>query len=244
MNTPVESFTYPPERYLAESQHRSRFWYMWLPILVGVFVVYLGFFHGPFYKNWMENESTGLLEFIHAFFPLVVCGIGIRLLFFPFIRRNRLLTAWMVLMAVCSFYLAGEEASWGQHYLGWVTPDDIAELNDQGETNLHNMSHWLDQKPRLILVISIIFSTLVIPWLLVNKPDLPPRIFDFVYPGLFLAPLAIAVLLTEMITQFKDVFPDHWDDLVRPGEFQELYIAWYLLAYALLLLERARKTSA
>src|SRR3546814_4167282 len=52
--------------------------------------------------------------------------------------------------------MAGEEASWGQHYAGWLTPDNWQALNDQGETNLHNTSSWLDQKPRTLLEIGVI----------------------------------------------------------------------------------------
>ena len=41
------------------------------------------------------------------------------------------------------FYLvcAGEEISWGQRVFGWETPEKFAEMNEQGETNLHNLEN-------------------------------------------------------------------------------------------------------
>jgi hypothetical protein len=51
-------------------------------------------------------------------------------------RPRRLLLAGLGLF----FLLAGgEEASWGQHWLGFETPDELKELNAQQETNLHNL---------------------------------------------------------------------------------------------------------
>ena len=37
------------------------------------------------------------------------------------------------------FFAAGEEISWGQRILGIETPDELADANVQGETNLHNL---------------------------------------------------------------------------------------------------------
>lgn len=39
------------------------------------------------------------------------------------------------------FLAAGEEASWGQHWLGFETPAELKEINAQEETNLHNL--WI-----------------------------------------------------------------------------------------------------
>ncbi len=42
------------------------------------------------------------------------------------------------------FVFGMEEISWGQTWLGWETPPALAEINDQEETNLHNIfNEWL-----------------------------------------------------------------------------------------------------
>lgn len=45
----------------------------------------------------------------------------------------------LVLGALASFFIAGEEISWGQRILEVETPQAIADRNYQGETNFHNL---------------------------------------------------------------------------------------------------------
>lgn len=236
----IRQFTYPPATFIAESRHASLFWYLVLPLLVIPLLFYIAVTMPDFFMHWMASEQTGLLEFINALFPLIVALIALRLLVYPFIWRDKLLRVWMILMVVGGIYLAGEEASWGQHYVGWTTPEFWTEVNDQQETNLHNTSSWLDQKPRLVLTVGMIVSTLIFPIFLIFKPHMPMRQFDFVYPPLALIPLAVILFFTELYKQLKRVLPDHWITNLRPGELQEVYIVWFLLAYALILWRRAR----
>ncbi len=57
------------------------------------------------------------------------------------------LRGWGILALIGSVYVFGEELSWGQHLFDWTTPEFWNQINDQGETNFHNTSSWLDQKP-------------------------------------------------------------------------------------------------
>jgi hypothetical protein len=47
---------------------------------------------------------------------------------------------WL-LLALLMFVCFGEEASWGQHLIGFETPEFMAGWNAQDETNLHNL--WI-----------------------------------------------------------------------------------------------------
>lgn len=47
----------------------------------------------------------------------------------------------LVLLGAFFFVAFGEEASWGQHWFGFDTPEGLKKLNAQEETNLHNL--WL-----------------------------------------------------------------------------------------------------
>src|ERR671923_1912828 len=49
------------------------------------------------------------------------------------------LAAFYLLAALGFVFIAGEEISWGQRILGWATPESIAAVNKQGETNIHNV---------------------------------------------------------------------------------------------------------
>ena len=59
-----------------------------------------------------------------------------------FCYRKRM-TIWAMIffagLALFFFVCAGEELSWGQHLLGFATPEKVAEINEQGEFNLHNL---------------------------------------------------------------------------------------------------------
>ncbi|MEY3234183.1 MAG: hypothetical protein RL230_1454 [Pseudomonadota bacterium] len=50
--------------------------------------------------------------------------------------------AWRVLLmlGILGFIgMIGEEISWGQHWLGFATPEGLAEINLQHESNVHNL---------------------------------------------------------------------------------------------------------
>ena len=55
-------------------------------------------------------------------------------------QRNWLAVITAILMAIILFVMAGEELSWGQRIFGWATPDSFASINEQSETNLHNLA--------------------------------------------------------------------------------------------------------
>ena len=54
-------------------------------------------------------------------------------------RAEPRLAVVYALLALLMFVCFGEEISWGQRMFGWETPEPIAGLNAQGETNLHNL---------------------------------------------------------------------------------------------------------
>ncbi|MEM8749094.1 MAG: hypothetical protein AAGF28_02250 [Pseudomonadota bacterium] len=240
----IPQFTYPPETYRQHAENRSRLWTLWMPLLSVFVVLGVALISREASFKWMFSERTGVVEFIHALFPVLTAIIALGLLRYDSIRSDPFLVGWCIVMAIGGIYLGGEEASWGQHYIGWTTPEFWANVNDQQETNLHNTSFLLDQYPRTILKVGIFFSALILPWFLLNKPHLVMRRFDFVYPGLTLVPMALLILFTQFYNQAQD-----WVDwkivrLVRGGEFQELYIVWFLLLYALMLRRRAKQADA
>ena len=236
-------FTYPPAVYRAESAKSSKILTVWLPILVALGLFSLGWFYPQLLFTWFFNEKTGIAEFVHTLFPFLTALIALRLMLYRFIRRDVFLLLWCLAMMVGGIYLSGEEASWGQHYVGWTTSEYWASVNDQQETNLHNLSHWLDQKPRLILTIGICLGGLVWPYFLLNKPEIMLRRFDFTYPPASLVTLAALVFLSEAYLYIRWLVPEDFSKTFRSGEFQETFIVWFLLVYALCLLKRAKSVN-
>lgn len=139
------------------------------------------------------------------------------------------LIAWFSLALLGCIYVAGEEISWGQHFLGWQSNEFWASVNDQGETNLHNTSSWLDQKPRLVLEIGVMIGGLAIPLIMALRPNLLPKQFQFIYPPARLCLLAFICLwvkISDKICQSIDL-----NCYARASEIVELFIFYYVLAY-------------
>ncbi|WP_113156010.1 hypothetical protein [Nitratireductor sp. OM-1] len=85
-------------------------------------------------------------------------------------------------MAGVVFLILMEEMSWGQHWLGWGTPD-LFSKNIQNETNIHNFYTYQFEA---IYYTSAIFCFVVLPWCWPRgagglsgqvEPYIPPRIF-------------------------------------------------------------------
>jgi hypothetical protein len=51
-------------------------------------------------------------------------------------RKN----VFFLLLALLFFFGFGEEISWGQRLFNWGTPAPLAQINLQGETNIHNIT--------------------------------------------------------------------------------------------------------
>ena len=76
--------------------------------------------------------------------------------------RSILFKAVYYILSAFSFIIGMEEMSWGQMIFNWKTPSQLALINDQGETNLHNIefiSRHTDLVYGAILAL-IIFITL------------------------------------------------------------------------------------
>ena len=110
--------------------------------------------------RWFDNE-LGVVELATTLCSALGVVAGIAALR----HRTRLptgwLQAWVALVTLACVYLTGEELSWGQHLFGWSTPESLMAVNDQGETNLHNISSWLDQKPRMLLELFVLYGGII-----------------------------------------------------------------------------------
>ena len=152
-------------------------------------------------------------------------------------KRDGWLFGWVLLAVLGCLYVAGEEVSWGQHFLNWDTPAYWQGLNDQQETNLHNTSSWLDQKPRLVLLIGILAGGIVFPLLQKYRAGTLPEKFAIIYPPAFLMPVAVLVILPPLLDKVVDLFH-------RVSEVQEFYMFYFVLLYMVVLHRRIRGRGA
>jgi len=223
--------------------------WLWLglPPLLLLVILPIRVIDAQAYRAWVDGE-LGLIELVTPLLSIGAAVVGI-LLCRDLLRSGRgsKLLVWVGLHVLACVYFAGEELSWGQHVFGWSTPDGIAALNDQGETNLHNMSSWLDQKPRLLLELWVLIGGIVVP--LVGQREArrlsPDVLSSWIWPTLECLPTALLAILVRLPERLKDVF-----DIaslpyeIRYSEPQEYYFALFLLLYLAALRRRVELARA
>ncbi|HXG29980.1 MAG TPA: hypothetical protein VNJ47_14160 [Nevskiales bacterium] len=211
---------------------------LWLPLAMYLFIYSAGFVveHG-FYKRHFVGEMS-VVEIPTVLVLIAAIVMGIRALRHAHALRMRPLVAWLLLGTLGCIYFAGEEASWGQWYLRWSTPEAWAALNDQEETNLHNLAgvgFLLDQLPRALLTLGAFVGGIVVPlYLKLRGQSLnPARLWYWIWPTLAALPTAVlGVFLARIDRSLSEIVGHDWPfyDL-RTGELKEFMLAFFLLVY-------------
>jgi hypothetical protein len=221
---------------MMEEKPLHTFFWLWLPIIVILLQIPLELMLPANILASLHSEEGPheVVEFIVLIFAL---GTALSTLWHINWKNQKWLSAWIVLAAVCCFYVAGEEISWGQHFIKWSTPNFWAHVNDQNETNLHNTSSWLDQKPRLILLIGIAVGGLIMPLLRHYKPALLPKKFEIIYPPTQLVVTSLFVVGIQILDSIDSVL-DGIKFFERASEVEELYMFYFVLLYLVILRRR------
>jgi len=126
-------------------------------------------------------------------------------------------------------YFALEEISYGQHMFGWGTADSWKELNDQDETNLHNVHALFDQVPRALLTLGILVGGVVLP-LYRHFRDIrldESNRFYWQWPTIDCVTIGLLVIL---IRPLQSVFEF---EFINTGETKECFFAMFILLYCI-----------
>ncbi len=188
------------------------------------------------YETWVESER-GVVEngTAVALIPAIVLGLGA--LRYRARLPNRWLVAWLVGLIAAAVLFAGEEISWGQQWFGWVSPDFVLALNEQGKFNLHNIDKQLTGRtPTFIAGLVVLLGGIVFPLWQRWAGAYFTRPTDWRY---WMAPTRVVVPTAAIAVVLRVIDPLLvWFDLddVAPmdidfGELQELYIALFLTFY-------------
>ena len=218
--------------------------FIWLWLMCVPFVVHLGIGYldtnRVFFDRWIESE-LGLIENLTVF---VLLPAAVMLLYTSanYWRHSKgLLAVWFLLAALVCIGFGGEEASWGQHWFGWESPEYFESNNRQGETNFHNFDIQIGRTVKAILTLAIIIGGLVLPLLRNGRMQHQANHFlDHVVGTKSCVPVAFWVFFVRLIERFKTWFDLEWSILaVNLKELQELYIALFLFIYAWAAMKRA-----
>ena len=205
------------------------------------------------WKALMMGES-GFLEVatvVVLVAAMIVCGL--------LLARRRGLprgTVWVVLLlGLASLFYAGEEASWGQHWLGYGTPRAVKDINKQEEFNLHNLNgryHTLfNRLPRRLAEYSVAFGGVLLPLLLIRwrrRPQARKSGWHWILPTLALVPASLMATCAPIPKKIIEGFLPHLREnsyvqmafLQSREDFKELGLALVITLYMLSLFARVR----
>lgn len=176
--------------------------------------------------------------------PAIVAGIAILRHY-----RDRLplwMFGWLAGWVLACIYFAGEEASWGQHYFRWGAPEVLRGLNDQNETNLHNIGTWFDQKPRTLVELWIVFAGLILPMIRRFRPQTLYADRDWArwfWPTTIGIPTVLIFLFSLVVALIAKKTARVDLHYLGSNELREFYIAFFMSNYVLSFWYRMRQTA-
>jgi len=190
----------------------------------------------------MLKGEAGIIE--NATVLFLVAAIGFCISSIRLSSRqglSRLLKGWLLIMILGSAYFALEEISYGQHMFGWGTSETWKELNDQDETNLHNVHALFDQVPRAILTLGILIGGVLLPLYRhfrgIRLDENSSR-FYWQWPTLDCVTIGLLVILIRPLLSLVDL------EFINTGETKENLFALFILLYCVSIQLRLKRRLA
>jgi hypothetical protein len=188
-------------------------------------------------SDWLLKGEAGIIENMTVLFLVVAIGFNVS----SIVRANRLalsgfLNAWLFILIMGAAYFALEEISYGQHMFGWGTAEAWRELNDQDETNLHNVHALFDQVPRALLTLGILIGGVILPLyrhFRDIKLDESSRLY-WQWPTLDCVTIGLLVILIRPILSVFET------EAINTGEMKENLFALFILLYCVSIHSRLR----
>jgi hypothetical protein len=230
----------PYRPFASDPGWNEAWWWLGLPLLVAIFAVGSYQISPEWYRRYVLPEGYGVLEILHVLIPFSAFLMACRLLFLPFVRSRPLVFAVALLGAVSSIYIGGEEASWGQHFFHWNTPEYWTMVNRQQETNLHNTYAIFEKIPRTILELAIFAGGLIVPLAAAFYPWLRSARLSLFLPAAALVPTALGATIFKVVDRLQQ--GNHVPTIVyRASETIETYLYFFIFAYLLIFMRRIKE---
>lgn len=155
----------PPARSHALNRAAAALIFVHLGSMLGVLAWERRFAEGSVSELFrIVTEESGVYETLTALMLLAAAVYLFRTVASLRRRAGRhpwLSTAAPLVLGVLFVLAAGEELSWGQHYLGFATPESMEQVNVQNEFNLHNIGgYWANNA----LILFFFGFAGVLPW--------------------------------------------------------------------------------
>ena len=207
------------------------------------------------FSLWNENGFIENLQSLFLFLGIIYISLSIKIY-----KKKDIIKKLLVIKLIGLIYFLGEEISWGQHFFNWQSPIFFKNINNQGETNLHNISNLFDQLPRTLVLIWCSLSSISI--ILVSKFfKIRNSIIIFICPDkklLYLSVLLLFFVIPDLIFDKLNFLDDYLDSddnpirikifydlitfkFIRLSELHELIFTFYFFIYSLLISDKYKK---
>lgn len=204
-------------------------------MLVGLILTAAALSPWPRLMHYVVGSEAGLVEIITVVAALIGGVAALRIAAAWRRLPSPWLAVWFLLFGLGLFLLAGEEASWGQHWLRFTTPDDWAANNLQQETNLHNGSLATERIPKSLFSIGVLITGVIWPIVYARTGRLSPPLgrFGLIWPDPRLASaalIAVTLRLLERTTVWVDLEDGAWRPwYVAHKESIELFMVLFVV---------------
>ena len=232
------------------------FIWIYLPILIPLIFLLVKKININLFVIFFQGEN-GIIEngtFVILFIAIIISILS--LIKFNNKFKKRKILFFVILFILGLTYFAGEEISWGQHWFHWEANQFFQTYNDQqfgnsSETNFHNISSWFDQKPKLLLILFVLFGGILYPLYFSNNNT--NDIKYWVFPSIHCFPTSLIFLFFYFLdnsykilcsgTPGIDINCNYIPTILyfRTSEIIELYLALFLLIYILSINARLQK---
>lgn len=226
----------------AEMKRRHPLWVWFVPLslMAGLSLTFIiaPAFYLKYVLYWKSREFqvVEIITFGSAFLASVLLAwSGWR-------AWNRNASLWrqggagiIALIALASFFFAGEEVSWGQTWFGWETPETMQVVS--GETNLHNIRGPISVQGLGSLFLVVMFFGLPLVWRLEWPRKLPSNWSPAIAEVPVIFSMACAFAWKEVKNIYQLVHPDYediqtyHDFFEQINEHKEMLVAVTLLMY-------------
>jgi hypothetical protein len=222
---PFESLLHTSAQEWGISPRLAR-WLFWLP-LIATLVIFALQLNRDIFRFLLQED--GPAEWLSAIAFILTGLVSFRIAIGRF-KAGHAWQAWLfIAVAVVMIFAGGEEISWGQRIFGWETPQELIDVNDQGETNLHNIGIVL-QLTNLAMFLTGLYGTIAY---VANRNLRFARRWDqgdyLFVPPFFLATYFFPILIFRIARM--TVFTESNFTLNRLGEWAEMVVAVGILLF-------------
>jgi len=215
----------------------------WVPPVLVPVIILLAWQAGPdAFARWVSAQDSIMENALGIVLAIAIVSTLCALVHAN-ARLHRHLRVWLAIWCLGLLYFLGEDMNWGQYMFGWRPGDFFLEHNKEAETNLHNMSSWFNQKPRLAVQVWLLVAGVLVPlgwaWPRRVTAKFVPQVL---WPGqrtVLLAGVTTIIPVLEWIA-LAILGPGLGGAPIRFSEIQEFFFAWFFLLFAIDLSGRLR----